>query len=331
MGFEENEISLKSQGGTEITKRGIGKRLPQHLLEDFQVICSRVREIEEDKVRVYWLHDLPQDPELSHLKQKSSRDRFHKTVFSSNWQLQQFVNLLEFPHDDSCCVIETPIEPFPNVVKSKDEIRLIYFSTPHRGLNLLIPVFEKLVEQHPDKNLHLDVFSSFEIYGWKDADEPYKQLFERCKNHPNITYHGFKPAEELRAALEKAHIFAYPNTWQETACRCLIESMSAGLLCVHPNYGALPDTSGGLTFMYQWDQDPNVHVNKFYQAMSHAINIVHDEGTQNYLKLGKMYADSRFNIDKITNQWEDLLTHLKDKYPTVESRAIPKEMFVYRT
>ena len=56
--FEENEVSIKSKGGTEMVKRGLAERLPEGLADDFQVICSRVRKIEEDKIRVYWLHDL---------------------------------------------------------------------------------------------------------------------------------------------------------------------------------------------------------------------------------------------------------------------------------
>jgi hypothetical protein len=56
-GFEENEISKNSQGGTEMMKRGVAERLPAGIADDFQIICSRVRELEEDKIRVYWLHD----------------------------------------------------------------------------------------------------------------------------------------------------------------------------------------------------------------------------------------------------------------------------------
>ena len=73
MAFEENEISVNSQGGTESVKRGLASRLDPKLIEDFQIICSRVRKIEEDKIRVYWLHDLPEDPETNHLKDQIGR------------------------------------------------------------------------------------------------------------------------------------------------------------------------------------------------------------------------------------------------------------------
>jgi UDP-glucose:(glucosyl)LPS alpha-1,2-glucosyltransferase len=328
--FEENEVSIKSKGGTEMVKRGLAERLPEGLADDFQVICSRIRKIEEDKIRVYWLHDLPEDPETNHLKDKSSRDRFHKLVFCGHWQYNQYITKLGIPQDDKCVVIETPIDPIPLIPKSKEEIRLIYTSTPQRGLELLYPVFEKLCEKH--NNIHLDVFSSFAIYGWDEADNRYKELFDKLKAHPKVTYHGFADNDTVREHLQKSHILAYPSIWSECNSRSVIEAMSAGLMCVHPNLAGLSDTSGGLTFQYQWDQDAQVHVNKFYHALDHAIEVVNNEDMQNYLKFVKMYADSRYNWSKIAGQWEDVMNSLKARYPE-ETRKLPKDdgpMFHYK-
>jgi len=327
-GFEENEISTKSFGGTEMVKRAIAERMPEGLADEFQIICSRVRNIEEDKIRVYWLHDLPQDPETNHLKDTVSRDRFHKMVFCGHWQYNQYLNTLGIPPNDKCAVIDTPILPIDYKEKSKDEVRLIYTSTPQRGLALLVPVFVELAKHR--KNIHLDVFSSFSIYGWDGADEQFKELFETCKNHPQITYHGFAPNEVVREAQQKAHIFAYPSIWQECNSRALIESMSAGALCLHPNLAGLSDTSGNLTSMYQFEENANVHANKFYHLLDQAISVVHEASTQNYLRYVKSYADNRFNINKIARQWQDMLISLKEQYP-VGSRGIPKKMFRYST
>jgi len=330
MGFEENEISINSQGGTELTKRNIASKMPPELANEFQIICSRLRNLEEDKIRVYWLHDLPEDPEINHLKDKSSRDRFHKFVFSSQWQYERFRNVIGMPYDDKSIVIETCVDPIEHVEKSKDEIRLIYTSTPQRGLSILVPVFEKLAEKYD--NIYLDVFSSFKIYGWEESDKQFEPLYERCRNHPRITYHSFEPNDVVRATLQKAHILAYPSIWMETSCRSVIEGMSAGLLCVHPNLGALSDTSGGLNFMYQGHADHNKHANIFYQALDDAIQKVNRDDVQSYLKLVKMYADSRFGTYKVAQQWQDLLEGLHKTYETVGSRKLPSaQMFRYNT
>lgn len=331
MGFEENEISINAYGGSELVKRMISSKMPEDILNNFQIITSRVRELQEDKIRVYWLQDLPEDPEISHLANKSSRDRFHKFVFCNNWQYNRYIDKLKIPMDEKCLVIDNTIEPFQQVEKSKDEIRLIYTSTPHRGLELLVPVFVELCKKY--ENIYLDVFSSFKIYGWEESDKQYEHIFNVCKEHPNIVYHGFKPNEEVRKAYEKAHIFSYPSIWQECNSRALIEAMSAGLLCVHSNLAGLSDTSGNLTVMYQYEEDKNKHANKFYQVLDHAINVIknRNDTLDSYLRFVKAYADNRYNINKISEQWKDLLTQLLQKYPTEESRKILTEQFVYKT
>lgn len=329
IGFEENEISSNANGGTEITKRTLAKFVDEKLASEFQIIPSRVREINPEKIRVYWQHDLAEDPEVNHLKNENSRNRFHKLVFSSNWQLQDFNTKLNVPLTENIKVIETPIEPFPEHKKPTDGINLVYFSTPQRGLELVVPVVDELSKKYP--NVRLDVFSSFKIYGWDDADKHYEPLYDRIRNHPNMRYHGFAKQENLRKVLQESHILAYPCIWKETSCRVLMESMSAGLMCVHPNLAALPDTGGGLTSMYQFNEDVNKHANIFYGYLEHAILNVNRNEAQNYLRFVKAYADSRFNINKIASQWEGMLTDLLEQYPTIESRKIPSELFVYKS
>lgn len=329
MPIEENEISVNSQGGTESVKRELAKRLPDGLLDDFQIICSRVRSIDESKIRVYWLHDLPEDPETNHLKDASSRDRFHKIVFCGNWQYSRYQLVCGMPYSSNHLVIDTPIETFEPVKKDFNKIRLVYSSTPQRGLSILVPVFEKLAEKY--SNIHLDVFSSFKIYGWEEADKNFEPLYERIRNHPQMTYHGFASNETVREHLKSAHIHAYPSIWMECNSRSVIEAMSAGLLCVHPNYGGLTDTSGGLNFMYQGDKDHNIHASIFYNMLDHAIQIVPNESTQNYLSLVKLYADNRFNWGRIASIWEQSLTALKEEYKEESSRQIKKEVFYYKT
>jgi UDP-glucose:(glucosyl)LPS alpha-1,2-glucosyltransferase len=329
IGFEENEISAKANGGTEITKRSIAKYVNPELANEFQIIASRVREINSEKIRVYWQHDLPEDPEISHLKDASSRDRFHKFVFVSNWQLNEYNLKLGMPLNENVQVIENPIDPIEEVVKDKGKVNLVYFSTPQRGLELLVPVFTELAKKYD--NIHLDVFSSFNIYGWENADQMYEPLFNKIKEHPQMTYHGSVDQETLRNHLKRSHILAYPSVWKETSCRVLIESMSAGLMCVHPNLAALPETSGGLTTMYQFNENVNKHANVFYNYLEHAINNVNKDEAQNYLRFAKAYADAKFNISKISMQWKGMLNDLLERYPSVESRKITEQMFTYNT
>ena len=89
--IERNELSENAMGGTELMATALAERLEPELKDKFQIICSRVRDIEEDKIPVLWLHDLPNDPESQHLADKESRDRFAKFVFVSNWQMNELL------------------------------------------------------------------------------------------------------------------------------------------------------------------------------------------------------------------------------------------------
>ncbi len=321
-----NEVNKNANGGTELMARRIAESLNPELLKEFQIINSRVRNIDESKLRILICHDLPGDPESEHLANEGW-NKFHRIVFVSNWQMQNYISYYNIPWS-KCIVMQNAINPidFSMKDKSRDKIRLVYHTTPHRGLQILIPVFKKLAEEFPF--ITLDVFSSFKIYGWEQRDKQYESLFDECKNHPQINYHGFVPNDKLREELKTKHIFAYPSIWLETSCISLMEAMSAGLICVHPNYGALFETASNWTHMYQWSENINQHANIFYSVLRSAIldlREMDDNTFKNKIMAQKSYVDVFYNWEMRKNQWNALLTGMLS-----EPRSFPKKMFVYK-
>mgnify|MGYP003325264069 CR=1 FL=1 len=335
MGFYYTEMQEKSNGGTEQVSRQLQSLLPTDLLEDFQIIPSRVTHLNDDKIRIYHLHDLPEDPETNHLKEKTSQDRFHKIVFCGNWQYNSFLSKLNIQPTNKLIVLDTPIVPFTEkeIIDAKPndgKIRLVYTSTPQRGLSLLVPVFVELAKKYP--NIHLDVFSSFKIYGWEEMDKQYEPLYETCRQHPQIVYHGYAANEEVRKTVAAADIFSYPSIWMECNSRSLIEAMSSGCICVHPNLAGLSDTSGNLTEMYQFHADQQLHARMFYEKLENAILAIQNKNfPESKLQLQKGYANYRYNANRIADQWKDMLEELLSIYPNPENRNIPKMMFSYST
>jgi glycosyltransferase involved in cell wall biosynthesis len=330
--FEENEISTNANGGTEIAKRTLTKLLDPKLLDNFQIISSRPRDFDQSKIRVMYFHDLPEDPESAKFKEQSFQDNFHKFVFISNWQYQRYCIFHNIHVDNKSIVIESGITPaHRDVIKNKPndgKIHIVYTSTPQRGLNILVPVFKKLAETHPE--IHLDVFSSFKIYGWDDADKPYQPLYDEIINHPQMTYHGYVEHSKLLEHLDKSSIFAYPSIWMETSCRAMLEAMSAGLLCVHSNVAALPESSGSLNLMYHADlTNVHNHANMFLFYLETAINMVNKKQVDNMLRFNKTYIDSRYNIDRIKLQWESMLDNLLKEHP--ENSRGKQDVFYYST
>lgn len=317
-----NDTNQNAMGGSEIIATNLAQRLDPDLLKECQIVNSRVRRLENDKVRIFLAHDLAGDPESEFLK-NGGHDVFHGLVFVSNWQMQRYIDHYNIPWS-KCIVMENAIDPIPVHEKPTDVIRLGYWSTPHRGLNILVPVFNELCKKYD--NLKLDVFSSFNLYGWEQRDEPYKEIFKNCKEHPKIDYHGSVKNEVIRSAVQDMHILAYPSIWQETSCIVLMEAMSAGLQCVHPNYGALHETAAGWTFMYQWTEDMQAHAQTFYHFLDNAIQTLNNPETQSMLATQKVYADIKYNWKYAVPKWNAYLEMMID---SIKDRSLPKEIFSY--
>lgn len=323
MEFERNELNKNSHGGTERMMEQLYRDLPEELLKNYQIIPSRVRELDGNKIRVLYLHDLAQDPEAkAAIKLNGGFARFNKIVFVSHWQRNQFFNTYPGLPWSKTIVIPNSIIPIEPHEKPKDKINLIYHTTPHRGLNILFAAFKALYEKH--KDIHLNLYSSFELYGWKERDEEYKALFDEINAHEGITNHGYKPNEEIRETLKNTHIFGYPSIWPETSCISLIEAMSAGCICVHPDFAALPETSSNLTFMYPWTEKIQDHANNFTKALDLAINSAREQNKEQSFFTGALnhqmsYVNLFNNWEIKKKHWEAFLTSIKDESKEIQT------------
>jgi len=305
MGPSEDGTYTDAKGGTELMNKALYERVDNDLLEQFYIIKSRVRWTDPKKKNILWLHDTWDDPESQHLKDEESRKRFAKMVFVSNYQLATYNMGLGVPYRDSF-ILKNAIDPIPFKEKSKEQVRLIYHTTPHRGLNIAVAAVKELAKIHGDK-IHFDVFSSFEAYGWKDRDKPFESLFEEIKEHPQMTYHGFQENDVVREALQNSHIFAYPSNWPETSCISAIEAMSAGCQIVCPNHAALPETTGNFAIMYQWSEDIQHHANIFANMLNAAIEHNFSDDIQRKLAFQKNWTDNFYNWDLRASEWTGFL------------------------
>lgn len=348
MPFKNIDVSANARGGSELMRdrliAGLKARGREDLLERFDFHNSRVRDFDSSRPSILLLHDLPGDPESEHLRQDGG-ERFKQLVFVSNWQFQQYQQYYGL-NGTKCSIIPNAIERMdstllyrkgwkkPDRVRSawtgamrdsellqeyriaagtfEDPIRLIYHTTPHRGLEILVPVFYELYEELKSEGLyiHLDVFSSFSIYGWSERDAPYKQIFQMCHEHPGITYHGAKPNSVVREALEKAHIFAFPSIWPETSCIAMIEAMASSTMVVHSNLAALVETSGGTTRCYPFIQNKDDHAAAFYDHLATAI-LDYRDGKAGFEMQRCQAVGEKHVVNTYVDQWITLLDRLK--------------------
>jgi hypothetical protein len=108
-----------------------------------------------------------------------------------------------------------------------------------------------------------------------------------------------------------------------------MESMSAGLVCVHQNFAALSETAANWTHMYQWSEDMRGHANMFYSVLRGVIEEIRDASDEQYknkIMTQKAYADVFYNWASRKTQWDALLRSLEN-----EPKSLPKAQFIYRT
>lgn len=306
----ESELSKNSNGGTEMMRTRLINNVDKELLANYAIHLSRPRDMYDDVKNIFWCHDLMEDPENNILLDGGWK-KFDHFVFVSAWQRDQYILRFGIPYS-KCSIIPNAVEKrYDAEEKNTETIRFIYHTTPHRGLELVYPIFDALSLDYD--NIHLDVYSSFAIYGWANRDEPYNELFKKIHEHPKMTYHGSVPNEEIIAALEKSHIFLYPNIWKETSCIALIEAIRSGLICIHPNYGALPETAANATIMYDYHEDPATHANIAYGiargVLEHQQN---DPGFINRFTRSDRFGLARNDIVSFANLWSKLLRELSE-------------------
>ena len=310
--FRINQDSSEPMGGTELIYNRVMDRIDDDLKEKFLVVPQRVREdhVNDSRDKILWLHDLAEDPESAHLSHEKNRQMFRKLVFPSNWALWDFHQKLGVPFDQ-CMVIPNCIEPIEPHEKPKDgKKKIIYFSTPHRGLNILESVVRLLKDKRDD--FELDVYSSFKLYGRDQQDTlpEYKDLYARLEELDCVNYHGTVSNGEIREALKQTHILAYPSTYLETSCLVAIESLAAGCLAVVPNYGALPETCKDFALMYPWCASDQIHAANHYHYLNAALDNYWSEATQSVLDLQVGYYNYFYSMDSCAMKWNNLLKGL---------------------
>ncbi|MBP0589397.1 glycosyltransferase family 4 protein [Paraburkholderia sp. LEh10] len=308
--MESNELSVRARGGTELMLQALHARLDPNLVRHFQIIPSRVRSLDPDRKRILWLHDKPSHEESSFLEHAENRAAFAGIVCVSHYQAALYQMIPGVPYSE-ITVLQNAIEPFGAYHPRRSErIRLIYHTTPNRGLEILVPVFEHLATLHHD--IELDVFSSFSIYDWTERDAPYRPLFERCRAHPRIRYHGAQPNAIVRDALSECDIFAYPNIEPETSCIAAIEAMSAGCLTVCAAYGGLPETCANFATLYPYTENLQAHAMRFAAVLDDAIATIRLRRAEHERLRAQQveYFNHFYSWDRRIGEWDAYLRGL---------------------
>jgi glycosyltransferase involved in cell wall biosynthesis len=175
------------------------------------------------------------------LKEAFLQNKIDHFFFVSKWQADHFQR--EFLLDPKKIYItKNGFDPSlldPKIKKEK--FRMVYFSSPSRGLDVLLSIFPKIRKRYPSCELH--IFSDYEFYGHgkgsgaTEHPEIYKKL-----EQPNVVSRGNILHSELVREVQRASILAYPSHFEETSCMAAIESQATGTVPVTTGLAALNET-----------------------------------------------------------------------------------------
>jgi glycosyltransferase involved in cell wall biosynthesis len=238
---------------------------------DPELALALRRVLSPQALLVLWTqHDVDQ-PAIAAFADLETRRCWDRIVFVSDWQSRAWRR--RFGPEPEGIVLGNAMAPSfetlfaenEPVLALKREPRLIYTSTPFRGLEVLLAAFPLIRASVPEARL--SVYSSLAVYQVDEARDGHGDLYRRCRELPGIDYSGQVAQPELARALKGALCFAYPSTFPETFCTSALEAMAAGCLAILGDLGALAETSQGLAELVPVSSDPGDYASAFAERV----------------------------------------------------------------
>jgi glycosyltransferase involved in cell wall biosynthesis len=185
--------------------------------------------------------------------------------------------------------------------------RLIYTSTPFRGLMHLSYLFPEIQRRVPDAELH--ICGGMAVY--QDHNSEYDRTYEAFTGMDGVTLHGSLGQRALATEMEKCRVLAYPNTFPETCCTTAYEAMAAGLVIVTSDRAGLTDTVGSNGVLIEGEPGTEQYTTAFVDACVHYL----EEDNQWGLEARKAWAWAHNNRtwDVLAQTWIDNLELIQQK------------------
>jgi len=188
-------------------------------------------------------HDIDQNPSKI-LKDTKAKDMVDLFIFVSEWQRNRYIETYNINYNKTMIMrngIGKPFEKYLNLPSNKILNSMSYCSIPWRGLDLLEPIYKKIITKHTDSSLK--IFSGMNIYNMPENND---SIHDKFKILPNVICSYGINQEQLAAELYKIDFLTYPNTFQETSCITVLQAMSCGCMVVTSDLGALKETMNGM-------------------------------------------------------------------------------------
>jgi len=301
---------MNPYGGTEIQLEYLHKYVSKELLDKVNITTSIPEKtpLLIDKTNILWVHNSYDQPNLyPWFKNKLNHRKYDWYVFNSHWTYEKYRMIFDIPTDISL-VIKNGFDDdliVKSEFKPKEKLKLVYTSTPWRGLDVLLSAMEQI---KTDK-VELDIYSSTQIYGdhfKKVSDNQFTALYDKAKTIKNVNYKGYLNHKELMKILHTYDAYVHPSTFEETFCLAAMESLAAGLVTVTTDLGALYETCAEFPIYVPYLKDKEALSKQFAGAIDILPDFVNSINAD-AMKFQMQYYRQFYHWNVIKTYWERFL------------------------
>jgi glycosyltransferase involved in cell wall biosynthesis len=301
---------MNPYGGTEIQVEYLHKYVSKELLDKVQITTSVPEKtpLLIDKTNILWVHNSYDQPNvMPWFKNKLNHGKYDWYVFNSHWTYEKFRYFFSIP-TELCLVIKNGFDDdliLKTDFKPKEKIKLIYTSTPWRGLDVLLDAMEQIKTD----NVELDIYSSTQIYGdhfKKVNDDKFIALYDRAKTIKNVNYKGYLNHKELMKILHTYDAYIHPSTFEETFCLAAMESLACGLVAVTTDLGALYETCADFPIYVPHQNNRKLLASQF-AAVIDKLSVMMKDVDETKMKFQQQYYRQFYHWNIIKTYWENFL------------------------
>jgi len=215
-------------------------------------------------------------------------------------------------------------------VPERNTKRLMYASSPDRGLIELLKIFRRAKEY--DNELELHVYYGFdnidmliEKYKGRSGSknwEKTKENFEKAIKQPGVFYHGRIGQKQLYREWFKAGIWCYPCEFEESSCISCMEAQTMGAIPITNPYWALKDNVRYGIFLPGRPKSDALVRAKYVNAIVRVAN--NPQMQQKLRKEGMIRTRFIFNWANMADRLDQTIWAFK------KPDQVPKSPFVFR-
>ena len=228
------------------------------------------------KLKILWTGDACDQPFLKELGNPKVINNIHRFFVKSKWQARTTASTFNIPMEKFFVAKNgVNIENFMDQGIERQRAKLIYASTPFRGLDVLLEMFPQIKSRVPFAELY--VFSGLAVYGISYDQElnKYGHLYKKALQ-PGVHMAGNVLQKKLRSEMMSSWLMVYPCTFPETLAGVTLEAQAAGLPVITTNAFALPEVVKAEKTGFLIDGNPRCAE---YQSrfVNKVVELIHDE------------------------------------------------------